>query len=234
METAVETAGKPEAAKPRSVLVELVPGINVTERVHAQITSLAEVQTSGCVEIRAGDYRPNQQYHTAEGTLRHAPIARLLMMYRTGRVLDPKEFALHSCDNERCCNVAHLYLGTPTRNNLDIAARQRNPSGQTQATVEWVRAQVELGKGHAEIAREGRLRVHVVRGIAKGLTYTDRKGATEPAQIEEMRRLKGLGRTYESLAVQFDTSIARAHQLVTGKRYGRKTAQPVQPPQEVV
>lgn len=32
---------------------------------------------------------------------------------------------LHSCDNRRCCNPAHLRLGTPTQNNADMVARGR-------------------------------------------------------------------------------------------------------------
>jgi hypothetical protein len=214
--------GKSEKGKPRSVWVEWVPGASVTEHVHAQLMRLAELETSDCVEVRAGDYRPNHQYLTAEGVPHQAPIGRLLMMRRAERVLARWEFAVHSCDNKRCCNPAHLSIGTCTRNNLETAARQRRPGMLPPKTVEWVREQAALGRGHTAIAREGRLRVHVVRGIARGLTYTDREGLTDLSQVEEMRRLQGLGHTYESLAVQFGTSPQRAHQLVTGRRSSGK------------
>ncbi len=33
---------------------------------------------------------------------------------------------LHTCDTPRCCNPAHLYLGTPARNTQDMMDRKRH------------------------------------------------------------------------------------------------------------
>lgn len=38
-------------------------------------------------------------------------------------------YVLHSCDNPRCCNPAHLRVGTQSENNKDQYARYRRPAG---------------------------------------------------------------------------------------------------------
>jgi hypothetical protein len=38
----------------------------------------------------------------------------------------PKNLALHTCDNPRCCNPNHIYDGTYQQNNKDAVARRRN------------------------------------------------------------------------------------------------------------
>ena len=36
-------------------------------------------------------------------------------------------YVCHSCDNKRCTNPEHLYLGTCKENNLDMMAKNRSP-----------------------------------------------------------------------------------------------------------
>lgn len=88
---------------------------------------------------------------------------RLAYFFHYG--VEPGELCvLHSCDNRRCCNPAHLRLGTPADNARDRSLRNRlNPrmgEAHTLArlTEKQVRAILEeapkIGKGcKAELAR---------------------------------------------------------------------------------
>jgi hypothetical protein len=51
---------------------------------------------------------------------------RWLMGYLRGVHLGPGEFACHHCDNPRCCNPEHLYVGDHASNMRDKVARGRS------------------------------------------------------------------------------------------------------------
>lgn len=36
-------------------------------------------------------------------------------------------FICHHCDNKRCVNIEHLYLGTPKDNSMDTVVRGQHP-----------------------------------------------------------------------------------------------------------
>lgn len=49
----------------------------------------------------------------------------------TGIELKPGDWVCHSCDVRLCVRPSHLYVGTPTTNNRDTAAR--NPSARLRS-----------------------------------------------------------------------------------------------------
>lgn len=40
-------------------------------------------------------------------------------------------YVCHKCDNKRCINVEHLFIGTPKDNILDMVAKDKQPKGRT-------------------------------------------------------------------------------------------------------
>lgn len=55
-------------------------------------------------------------------------------------------FILHSCDNRRCCNPAHMSVGTYTQNQLDAYRRNRRKAyrGSTHANAKQTPESVAL------------------------------------------------------------------------------------------
>lgn len=48
----------------------------------------------------------------------------------------------HHCDNPRCVNPAHLFLGTPADNTTDMIRKDRNARGEKQTNAKLTEAQV--------------------------------------------------------------------------------------------
>lgn len=99
------------------------------------------------------------------GTSRGYLVSRVVLELHLGRPLLPGMCALHTCDNEPCCNVRHLYEGTHQQNMADARARRRFRTKVTPELEQQILALREMTK--AEIARRvGLTRFTVARVLA--------------------------------------------------------------------
>lgn len=84
----------------------------------------------------------------------------------------------HKCDNRRCVNPAHLYVGTRAQNMADCIARGRHnkPAGEkhprcklSDAQVAFIRQRAAAGEGINALGREYRVHGATVSRLVRGI-----------------------------------------------------------------
>lgn len=93
--------------------------------------------------------------------------------------LDSYLFVLHKCDNRRCVNPSHLYVGTQKDNMKDCTVKQRINKGedrpQSKLTEENVREIKDLKIrqfSYREIAKKYNVTPNAVVSIVRGITWS--------------------------------------------------------------
>lgn len=78
---------------------------------------------NGCIEW------PGATSRLGYGMVRihHKPmvVSRVVMEVSIGRILDRYEFVCHRCDNTRCVNIEHLFVGSQKDNMQDALKKGR-------------------------------------------------------------------------------------------------------------
>jgi hypothetical protein len=81
----------------------------------------------------------------------------------------------HHCDNPRCCNPAHLFLGTHAANHADMVAkgRRRSKSGTVKLTAEQVIAarRRHPAETYAKLAEEFGVAIETVKNAVRGFSW---------------------------------------------------------------
>ena len=93
--------------------------------------------------------------------------------------IPPGMVVMHSCDEMRCVNPAHLSLGTPKDNTQDMIRKGRHArqapigeaSGVAVLTEELVREIRASDESHAALARRLGVGANTVRGVRTGRTW---------------------------------------------------------------
>lgn len=116
--------------------------------------------TGYCAPSGYGRFRLNHKQHQAH----------VIALIRD-TVRPPGLFVLHSCDNRRCCNPAHLRLGTHDANMKDMTARDRSCS---KYPVELVERVIEFYRSHdltyRDVGEHFGIPLHTVYGWCRLVT----------------------------------------------------------------
>lgn len=92
---------------------------------------------------------------------RHSYVHRFVLEGKLGRALQPGEVACHTCDNHKCVNAEHLWVGTMKDNQGDMARKGRSAHGmrqhQAKLTDQQVRQiRIEYAEGGTSCKKLGR------------------------------------------------------------------------------
>lgn len=81
-----------------------------------------------CWEWQAGfnSAKPGYDYGCLYFERRSHLANRVSLSIKIGRRLKKEEHACHTCDNPRCCNPNHIFLGSHLANMRDMYAKGRN------------------------------------------------------------------------------------------------------------
>jgi hypothetical protein len=80
----------------------------------------------------------------------------------------------HRCDNKKCCNVEHMFLGTVNENNRDKIAKGRHRNGRGKRhDRQQIREMLEKGASCPAIARELKADLRSIQRIKSNLKELD-------------------------------------------------------------
>lgn len=127
-------------------------------------------QWMACTNGRYGLFKASKE-------MPRAKAHRLSWTIHNGRVPPRGLEVCHSCDNQRCVNPAHLFLGTHMDNMRDRDAKGRNkPNAKiTREVATRIRERLASGERPVDIARDVGLARCCISNIKAGRTWPEVK-----------------------------------------------------------
>lgn len=163
---------------------------------------------------------------------------RVLLHWLSGLELgDRGTFVCHNCDNPKCVNPRHLYLGDQTTNVLDRRRRRRlrpargakaRSTKLTESDVREIRRRSRAGESNGQLARAYGVTPSNVSCICRRITWKHVPGhgkmapqtsggpATAPEDVETIRWLSQCGMLSGSLEDLFGMSRSAVGRIVRG------------------
>jgi len=127
--------------------------------------------------------------------------------YKLGYKADPGELCvLHKCDNRKCCNPAHLFLGTKADNAIDRTQKRRTPSGEGH----WTKLRPWRV---TELTEQG----HYANNLPNGELHPCTVLKAE--QIREIRQRSADGEGNRELAARFNVTHSNISAIVLRKSW---------------
>jgi hypothetical protein len=126
-------------------------------------------------------------------------VHRLVLEWKLKRKLKKGEWSLHKCDNPRCVNPAHLFLGNALANSQDMVrkGRQRFLTGAliTPELVHEIRARYKDGLKLEELSEIYKVGAGAIWYAVRGKTW---KNVGGPIESRDMRTIRNGGDRYEN------------------------------------
>lgn len=115
----------------------------------------------GCIQRRIGGRNVRFSVHRVSWIVANGPIPEGLLV-------------CHHCDNRKCYNLTHLFLGTPKDNAQDMSRKGRSVGPTRKLThdqVLQIRLLLAHGKSHSSIAAMFGVSRPAISLIHEGRTY---------------------------------------------------------------
>jgi hypothetical protein len=137
-------------------------------------------EATGCLEWTGAKDEKGRGNFKLKGKTVKAPRAAWLL--QKGEIPDGM-MVCHECDNPRCIEIGHLFLGTQADNMADCAKKgraKRNGGGKlTEADAAQIKLRLSLGERPSVLCREYGVSDQLISQIRRGRSWAHVPPATE-------------------------------------------------------
>lgn len=133
----------------------------------------------------------------------------------------------HACDNPKCVNPKHLFLGTHKDNTQDMLSKKRQKNGSDKLTwddVKEIRRLGDSGVAPKIIAEMFKISSSHTRLVLRNEIWHDENFQGHKRKLTmdnalEIRKLKSEGVSSRELALKFKTSVTNINRIYKGDSF---------------